>query len=233
MGNLENKDDKVQVFMPDKDSSCSKCGIRLDNKELLLPAAGNGVLCMKCAGLGHLVFLPSGDPALSRRSQKYSKLSAVVLKWSRRRRRYERQGLLVERDAVAKAECECLSDNEARGKRKIREAAKRVIADREYIEQFTKKIKELFPCCPKGREIEIAEHACQKYSGRIGRSSMAKELETRAVRLAVIAHIRHAETRYDELLMSGRGKKTARADIEEHLDKVLKSWERRSQDRTS
>jgi len=233
MGNLQNKDDNVQVFISDKDFSCSKCGISLENKELLPSATGKGVLCMKCAGFGNLVFLPSGEPALSRRARKHSKLSAVVLKWSRRRSRYERQGLLVEKDAVAKAESECLSDNDAREKRKIRETAKRAIADREYIGQFTQKIKELFPSCPKGREIEIAEHACRKYSGRIGRSSMAKVLEAKAVRLAVIAHIRHAETQYDELLMSGRRKKTARADIEEHLDKVLKSWERRSPDRPS
>ena len=233
MHNPENKDEIIQVFMSDKDFSCSKCGISLENKELLPSAAGNGVLCMRCAGFGHLLFLQSGDPALSRRARKYSKLSAVVLKWNRQRRRYERQGLLVGRDAVAKAESECLSDNDLREKRKIRETAKRAMADREYIEQFTEKIKEFFPACPKGREIEIAEHACQKYSGRIGRSSMAKELDRRAVRLAVIAHIRHAETEYDELLMSGRRKKTARADIEEHLDKVLKSWERRSPDRTS
>ncbi len=226
MGNLENKDSEVQVFMSDKDFSCSKCGISLENKELLPSATGNGVFCMRCAGFGHLVFLPSGDPALSRRARKHSKLSAFVMKWSSRRRRYERQGLLVEKDAVAKAESECLSDNDAREKRKIRETAKRAVADREYIEQFTQKIKELFPSCPKGREIEIAEHACQKYSGRIGRSSMAKELEIRAVRLAVIAHIRHAETKYDELLMSGRRKKIARADIEDSLDEVLKKWER-------
>jgi len=37
---------------------------------------------------------------LTRRSGKYSTLSAVVLKWSRARKHYERQGLLVEESAL-------------------------------------------------------------------------------------------------------------------------------------
>jgi hypothetical protein len=54
--------------------------------------------------------------------------------------------------------------------------------------------------CPPGQEIAIAEHACLKYSDRVGRSASAKNLEESAIRLAVIAHIRHAETHYDDLL---------------------------------
>ena len=225
MHNPENDDGKILAFILSKDSPCSKCDKKLEHKDFIMPAKNGGVLCMKCAGFDHLLFLPSGDPALTRRAHKYSNLSAVVLKWNRQRHRYERQGLLVEKDAVSKAEQECLSDNEAREKRKIRETAKRAVIDREYIGRFAKKIIELFPACPKGREIEIAEHACKKYSGRVGRSSMAKELEAKPVRLAVIAHIRHAETKYDELFTKGHTKETARAEIEEHLDRVLKKWE--------
>jgi hypothetical protein len=54
--------------------------------------------------LDHLIFLPSGDAALTRRAGKYSTLSAVVLQWSRARKRYERQGLLVEEAALQRAE---------------------------------------------------------------------------------------------------------------------------------
>lgn len=225
MQKAEKEDDKILAFILTADSSCSKCGAKLEHKDFITLKEDKGVLCMKCAGFDHLLFLPSGNPALTRRAQKNSKLSAVVLQWNRSRRRYERQGVLVEEGAVAKAEQECLADNDDREKRKIRETAKRAVLDREYIGLFTKKIKEMFPSCPSGREIEIAEHACQKYSGRVGRSAMAKELETKAVRLAVIAHIRHAETKYDDLFLSGRTKKTARAEIGEHLDKVLKKWE--------
>jgi hypothetical protein len=85
-------------------------------------------------------------------------------------------------------------------------------------------VKELFPKCPAGREREIAEHACLKYSGRIGRSASAKSLDEEAVRLAVIAHIRHAETKYDELLSKGYDRREARAEVEEAVYRVLKEW---------
>ena len=55
-----------------------------------------GPLCMDCSDLDHLVFLPAGDPALTRRARVASGLSAVVVRFSRSRGRYERQGLLVE-----------------------------------------------------------------------------------------------------------------------------------------
>ena len=225
INDIENEDGKILVFIPSKDSACSKCGVKIVHKDFLTLEKDRGALCMKCAGLEHLIFLPSGDTALTRRAKKHSSLSALVLHWSRSRRRYERQGLLVEQNAITKAEHECESDNEVREKRKIRETAKREVLDREYIELFAKRIMELSPSCPKGREIEIAEHACRKYSGRVGRSAMAKELDAKAVRLAVIAHIRHAETKYDELFIAGHNKETARAKIRENLDKILKKWE--------
>jgi len=43
--------------------------------------------------------LPSGDAALTRRAKRASGLSVVVVRFSRARRRYERQGILVEEEA--------------------------------------------------------------------------------------------------------------------------------------
>lgn len=70
-------------------------------------AAGGGggrPRCLDCADLGHLVFLPRGDTALTRRSREASVLSAVVVRFDRRHGRYERQGVLVEEEALAPAE---------------------------------------------------------------------------------------------------------------------------------
>ena len=61
-------------------------------------------LCLPCAGLDHLVFLASGNAALTRRAGKYSTLRAVVVRYSRARKRYERQGILVEEPALVRAE---------------------------------------------------------------------------------------------------------------------------------
>ena len=37
----------------------------------------------------------------------------------------------------------------------------------------------------------MAKHACEKYSGRVGRSAAAKSFDATAIDLAVKAHVRH------------------------------------------
>jgi hypothetical protein len=64
-------------------------------------------------------------------------------------------------------------------------------------------------------------NACLKYSGRIGRTASAKSLEENAVRLAVIAHIRHTETSYDKLLAKGFERHEARIQVEKKVDETL------------
>lgn len=95
------------------------------------------------------------------------------------------------------------------------------------MERFAKRVRELFPLCPHGREVVIAEHACLKYSGRIGRTVTAKSLEENSIRLAVIAHIRHAETQYDKLLAKGLERQEARARVEGKVDVILNRWKQR------
>jgi hypothetical protein len=148
-----------------------------------------------------------------------------VLRWSRARKRYERQGLLVEEAALEAAEAECLADQDAREAARARAAERRAELDQRYIASFARRVRELFPRCPPGREEEIAAHACRKYSGRVGRSSAAKSLDESAVRLAMIAHIRHVETRYDDLLSEGRERSDARANVQSQVEEILARWE--------
>lgn len=75
--------------------------------------------------------------------------------------------------------------------------------DAEFVGRFAARIRHLYPGCPTKRPEQIALHACQKYSGRVGRSAAAKRLNEEAIRLAVVAHIRHGGTHYDELFMRG------------------------------
>ncbi len=184
-------------------------------------------LCLACADLDHLVFLPSGDAALTRRARKHSQLSAVVLKWSRARKHFERQGLLVEEAGLQAAEAQCLSDSDVRTRRRAREAQKRETLDREYVARFAASVRDTFPSCPAGREQTIAEHACRKYSGRVGRSAAAKQFDKDAVHLAVAAHVRHHETNYDELLSSGHERSGARTEVLHAVHAVLDLWRER------
>jgi len=225
MASQQNEIEELKVFISTRESICGECGENLGSKAWITLAGEKGALCMSCADLDHLIYLPSGDAALTRRAKKHSTLSAVVLRWSRARRRFERQGALVEEQALEKAEEECLADSEVRERRRNREAIRREKLDRQYVEQFAQRVRELFPGCPAGREAAIAEHACQKFSGRVGRSAAAKSLDEAAVRLAVIAHIRHRETDYDRLLSRGYDRGEARVEVERAVGAVLISWE--------
>ena len=225
MASQQNEIEELKVFISTRESICGECGENLGSKAWITLAGEKGALCMSCADLDHLIYLPSGDAALTRRAKKHSTLSAVVLRWSRARRRFERQGALVEEQALEKAEEECLADSEVRERRRNREAIRREKLDRQYVEQFAQRVRELFPGCPAGREAAIAEHACQKFSGRVGRSAAAKSLDEAAVRLAVVAHIRHRETDYDRLLSRGYDRGEARVEVERAVGAVLISWE--------
>jgi hypothetical protein len=110
---------------------------------------------------------------------------------------------LVEAQAFEQAEGECLADEKARACWREREAVRRAELDYDYVQCFAERVRELFPGCPAGRETAIAEHACLNYSGRIDRSAAGENLDEEAARLAMVAHIRHTQTRYDELLARG------------------------------
>jgi len=181
-------------------------------------------LCLACADLDHLVYLPSGDTALTRRARKHSALSAVVVRFSRPRKRYERQGVLVEEAALAQAEEECLQDAERRSRRREREELRRAEQDRDLAGRMAPAILRVFPGCPLKEARDIAEHTAVRGSGRVGRTAAGQGLEEEALTSAVIAHIRHRHTRYDELLMAGWDRDDARRRVREIIDDVLDRW---------
>ncbi|MBI2839906.1 MAG: DUF2293 domain-containing protein [Acidobacteria bacterium] len=215
----------LRVFISSRPSHCDECREDLGSGAWILLAGERGALCLACADLDHLVFLPPGNATLTRRAGKYSPLHAVVLEWSRSQQRYERQGLLVQEDALKRAEAECLADAEIRERRRQREVFRRAELDQELVHQFARRIRDIFPGCPPERCQSIAEHACAKYSGRVGRSAGGKRLEDEAIRLAVIAHIRHTETEYDDLLSQGTERFRAREQVRARVAQVLSEWE--------
>ncbi len=183
-----------------------------------------GPVCLRCAELDHLVFLPSGDAALTRRARRASGLSAVVVRFSRARGRYERQGVLVEQEALAKAEAECLADESARARRRERDALRRANEDLQLQQEMAIAISSQYPGCPTERASEIAQHAANRGSGRVGRSADGRALKHHALELAVIASIRHQDTPYDNLLMSGIDRREARELVRDKVNSVLEAW---------
>jgi hypothetical protein len=210
----------LTVISSRRDWACASCG---DTGDFLRKHEA-GVICLDCADLGHLEFLPSGDAALTRRATKASRLSAVVVRWSTRRNRYERQGILAEPAAIEQAAQECLSDADVRERRRAREQTRRAVQDESFRGEFAAAIREQFPGCPVDRAEAIALHAAARGSGRVGRSAAGRALDRDAVRLAVVASVRHVDTDYDELLMSGVDRDSARAQVNQRVDDVVDAW---------
>ncbi|MFE0327390.1 DUF2293 domain-containing protein [Streptomyces sp. NPDC058960] len=209
------------VFQPVKRRHCAEC--RRGPLPLLVLEEGKP-WCLECADLGHLVFLPRGDTALTRRAREASGLSAVVVRFNRRHGRYERQGVLVEEAALALAEERCLADAEARRRRRARDARRRAEEDARFTEAFAAEIQRLFPGCPAERARAIAGHASVRGSGRVGRSAAGRALSPEAVTAAVRASVRHLETPYDQLLMDGVARPEARRRIAGRVEAVLREW---------
>lgn len=211
------------VISPLKDFTCAVCGSVGGG---LLMMEESGPVCIGCADMDHLVFLASGDAGLTRRAKANSGMSAVVVRFSRARKRYERQGILVEESALERAEAECLADEQARARRRGRDAARRGEEDVELHVRMAAELRRLFPGCPAERAEAIARHAAKRGSGRVGRSAAGRALDREALELAVVASVRHQDTGYDELLMSGIERPDARARVRDAVDAVLERWRR-------
>lgn len=98
-----NRPPELVVIQPlDTGWRCHRCGGAGD----LLIMEEPGPSCLSCAGLGSLVFLPAGDAGRSRRAKARSDVYAIVVRFSRTRKRYERQGLLVRPEALRDADGE-------------------------------------------------------------------------------------------------------------------------------
>jgi hypothetical protein len=213
----------IVVFSVLNASVCGGCAAEIP-KDGFLRMEKDQPRCLECADLDHLVYLPGGDAALTRRSRKHSTLSAVVVRFSRSRKRYERQGILVELAALELAEQECLNDQEQRARARERASVARGHADAEYVRSFAGQIGERYPGCPATEAETIAQHACQKYSGRVGRSAAARELDAAAIAMAVTAHVRHRHSEYDELLAKGWDRDEARTAVAAAVQGLLERW---------
>ncbi|MGH7972817.1 MAG: DUF2293 domain-containing protein [Limisphaerales bacterium] len=220
---LSKAPDLVVFEKVSHEGGCNECGAELSRGSFLFMEQGEP-LCLECADLHHLIFLPAGDAALSRRARKHSSLSAVVVKFSRARKRYERQGLLVTDTAIQLAEEECAADAPERASRRAQAAVFREVQDAEFVQVVTKALLEQYPNCPASEAESVAAHTAERGSGRVGRSAAGRAMESQALELAIRAHIRHQHTDYDALLMRGVPRLDARAQVRREIDRVMAMW---------
>jgi hypothetical protein len=220
---ISKKSKDLVVFDIVRDSECAECRKELLAHDFLFMEDGRP-LCLTCADLDHLAYLPRGDTALTRRARKYSSLSAVVVRFSRARKRYERQGVLVEEAALERAAEECFADAGKRLADREKASLRRVEQDRDLAVRTTESILALYPGCPPAEAQAIAVHTTRRGSGRVGRSAAGRALEPEALNAAVVAAIRHRHTRYDQLLMHGYSRRDAQEAVYDAINQLLERW---------
>jgi hypothetical protein len=98
------------AFMIITPTCCSSCKEELFKGRIIF-LEEKQPLCLSCAGFGDLVFLASGNLQLTRVAKKYSTCFLVVVQFSRARKRYERHGLLIQKDALQKANTQRVEHN--------------------------------------------------------------------------------------------------------------------------
>ena len=216
------------IYLTKKETlSCQRCKrpVKLGEKFVAESENHKGT-CFNCSPYTESTFLEPGDAAMTRRSKKHSNHCGVLYAWNKRRKRFERKGQYVEAKAIELACQECENDADKRAKSNEKAAVKRAADDIIYIKDFSKAIKLRYPNCPKNREVEIAEHACEKHSGRVGRTANAKQFDEEMIDRAVEAHIRHAETNYDNQFNKGKTKRAIRSDVKQDINLVKQKWRR-------
>ncbi len=85
---------------------------------------------------------------------------------------------------------------------------------------LTAEIREQFPAMPEEDVIACGVHASEIGSGRVGRSSMAKNIPKKAV----VAYVRHKYTPYDSLLEKGVARDEARAQVLALVTAKVNEW---------
>jgi len=122
------------------------------------------------------------------------------------------------------AEQECLNDEEQRARSRERAGLARERVDAQYVRAFAEQVRAAFPGCPAAEAETIAGHACQKYSGRVGRSAAARQFDAGAITRAVAAHVRHRHSQYDTLLAHGWDRGDARHAVAGIVQAILERW---------
>lgn len=175
-------------------------------------------------------FLARGDTALTRRARRHSQLSTVVVRWSRSRMRYERQGV-VDRDGRHRAGRAGMP-----GRRRVRErrgqcdALHRAAPTPGSSATSPPRSARSFPLAPPngywsstlaGRCAWRSMWAYEAVAGSAARVPAERSTRVRSGPPS-IASARHEDTRYDEL-MAGLPRSDARELVRPDIDRVLRA----------
>lgn len=94
--------------------------------------------------------------------------------------------------------------------------------DLSLIETAATELDKQFPDLPEKEKAVVLKHGFRKHSGRVGRTSTLSM--PRKILLAVIAHVRHRHTQYDDLLTRGVDRTDARKAANRKIGSIMRGW---------
>jgi len=174
-------------------------------------------------------FLPAGDACITRRVKKGPHIE-LCGRYNRRGRYTPTLGVFAPRAAIEAARAAAKATEAGRLDRRKSAARRRVKAESAYQHDFERACLRFLDFAPEHHELaeqiaaETTRHACEKYSGRVGRTSKL-DLQSKA-ELAVRAHIRHQYTDYHSRLLVWKNPidddyREAKANANEKVDNFL------------
>ena len=96
-------------------------------------------------------------------------MSAVVVRFSRARKRYEKPGILVEEAALERAEAQCLADEDARRQRRERDRQRRSDQDVVFQARLAELVGAAVPRCRDAPLRSRSMRRCGAAAGLAGR----------------------------------------------------------------
>jgi hypothetical protein len=184
-----------------------------------------------------------GDPFVTRKlKERAGKIYLRMVNQSRAAHS-KPAAILAPKDIVDGVLAEAEASKERRQAQRVKARKNRQARESSRQAEIVELVKKQYPGMPDFTAEGIVSHAFEVGNGRVGRSSDV-DLDEQ-IRLAVVAHIRHCQTDYDEILArSGerdRGRRRERRDVWEpdfdrqaardqvrkEVQTILKEWERR------
>jgi hypothetical protein len=90
--------------------------------------------------------------------------------------------------------------------------------------EFAAAIRSPFPGCPPRGPTRWRVTRRRAAAAGSGEAPLRGAFQPDAVHLAVAASVRHLDTNYDQLLMSGVERAAARDRVRQHVEDVLGAW---------
>ncbi len=164
-----------------------------------------------------------GDPFVTRHVKKLAERVFLRMKKTSRRWPSAVVGILAPRAIVAQVQAEAQATRDRRAAKNAVAQERRKKKEERDNASRVERLRALLPGMPADDAQAIVQRAFEVGSGRVGRSSRLDD--ERKLINATKAHIRHAYTDYDLLMLEGWSREDAREHVHGAVAEIFLTWQ--------